>query len=575
MNNDSIDNLSGSVCSMKGSDFIVSFLISRGIKHIFGYPGGMVTHILDSLTKQRSQIEYHICCDERAAAFAACGYAQAGAEIGAAFATSGPGATNLITGISNAYFDSIPVLFITGQVNTFERCNEHNVRQKGFQETDIVSMVKGVTKYCAFVNNVDNLPAELEKAYEAAVSGRKGPVLLDIPMDVQRNYLKYVRQVPTNKEIRRSNCDYNIILDLLNVSKRPCIVVGAGVKQERFVKEMREFLSKTGVPIVSSMIAVDVCSGLENYYGFIGAYGDRTANFIVAKADLIISFGSRLDIRQVGAKRDQFAPGAKIIRVDIDPKELEYRVHEDICVCSDLRDVVGWLSSHYVADHVDKKWMDVCNIIRESLSGLDVNPENELIQKMSADVQDGITITTDVGQNQVWVAQSFTFKPRQQLLVSGGFGSMGYSLPAAIGAFYHTGKPVLCFCGDGGLQMCVSELHTISVNKLPITVVVLNNNALGMIRHFQEMFFNKCYSGTTADSGFKSMDFVKVANSMGVESRVLPDSGKLEMSFDGPSLVEVIINKDTYVVPKLEYGKPNQDQSPYIDRDQYSYLNLL
>mgnify|MGYP001005607727 FL=1 len=290
MNNDSIDNLSGSVCSMKGSDFIVSFLISRGIKHIFGYPGGMVTHILDSLTKQRSQIEYHICCDERAAAFAACGYAQAGAEIGVAFATSGPGATNLITGISNAYFDSIPVLFITGQVNTFERCNEHNVRQKGFQETDIVSMVKGVTKYCAFVNNVDNLPAELEKAYEAAVSGRKGPVLLDIPMDVQRNYLKYVRQVPTNKEIRRSNCDYTIILDLLNVSKRPCIVVGAGVKQERFVKEMREFLSKTGVPIVSSMIAVDVCSGLENYYGFIGAYGDRTANFIVAKADLIISF---------------------------------------------------------------------------------------------------------------------------------------------------------------------------------------------------------------------------------------------------------------------------------------------
>ena len=152
---------------------------------------------------------------------------------------------------------------------------------------------------------------------------------------------------------------------------------------------------------------------------------------------------------------------------------------------------------------------------------------------------------------------------------------MGYSLPAAIGAFYHTGKPVLCFCGDGGLQMCVSELHTISVNKLPITVVVLNNNALGMIRHFQEMFFNKCYSGTTADSGFRSMDFVKVADSMGVKSKILPDSGKMEMAFDGPSLLEVIIDKDTYVVPKLEYGKPNQDQSPCIDRDLYSYLNML
>lgn len=575
MKNSALDNQDIGACSVKGSDFIVSFLISRGVKHIFGYPGGMVTHILDSLTKQKNQIEYHICCDERAAAFAACGYAQAGAEIGAAFATSGPGATNLITGISNAYFDSIPVMFITGQVNTFERCNEHDVRQKGFQETDIISMVKGITKYCTFVNNVDDLPAELRKACDAAVSGRKGPVLLDIPMDVQRNYLKRSHKIPVSKEIRKGNCDYSVILDWLNASKRPCIVVGAGIKQENFVNEMREFLSKIKVPIVSSMIAVDVCSGLENYYGFIGAYGSRTANFIVAKADLIISFGSRLDIRQVGAIRDQFAPNAKIIRIDVDRKELEYGIRDDLCICSDLRNVVGWLSSHYLDDFLDEQWMDICKTIHDSLSELDANPENELIQKISEDLPDDITITTDVGQNQVWVAQSFIFKPKQKLLTSGGFGSMGYSLPAAIGAFYHTGKPVLCFCGDGGLQMCVSELHTISVNKLPITVVVLNNNALGMIRHFQEMFFNKCYSGTTANSGFRSMDFVKVADSMGVKSKILPDSGKMEMSFNGPSLIEVIINSDTYVVPKLEYGKPNQDQNPCIDRDLYSYLNLL
>jgi len=575
MNDNNMDNRNSISCDIKGSDFIIEFLISRGVKHIFGYPGGMVTHILDSLTKQKNQIEYHICCDERAAAFAACGYAQAGAEIGAAFATSGPGATNLITGISNAYFDSIPVMFITGQVNTFERCNEHDVRQKGFQETDIVSMVKEVTKYCAFVNNVNDLPAELEKAYDAAVSDRKGPVLLDIPMDVQRNYLKRVRLAPVNKEIQKTNYDYSVILEWLKVSKRPCIVVGAGVKQERFVKEMRAFLQKINIPTVSSMIAVDVCNGLENYYGFIGAYGARTANFIVAKADLVISFGSRLDIRQVGAKRDQFAPNAKIIRIDVDYKELEYKIRDDLCICSDLRDVVGLLSSNYVGDSIDKQWMEICNKIRSLLRGLDANPENELIQKISENIPDDITITTDVGQNQVWVAQSFIFKPKQRLLTSGGFGSMGYSLPAAIGAFYHTGKPVLCFCGDGGLQMCVSELHTISVNKLPITVVVLNNNALGMIRHFQEMFFNKCYSGTTADSGFKSMDFVKVADSMGVRSKVLPDSGVLEMSSDGPSLIEIVIDSDTYVVPKLEYGKPNQDQSPCVDRDLYNYISLL
>lgn len=561
--------------NLKGSDYIVSYLISKGVKHIFGYPGGMVTHILDSLMRQKKQIEYHSCCDERAVSFAACGYAQAGAEIGVAFATSGPGATNLITGISNAYFDSIPVLFITGQVNTFERCNEHNMRQKGFQETDIVSLVKGITKYSMYVNDIENLSDELEKAYNIAITGRKGPVLLDIPMDVQRKYLKNIRSSTVKKEILEENYDYSIILELLRSSKRPCIIVGAGVKQAHFVKEMREFLEKIKMPIVSSMIAIDVCSGLENYFGFIGAYGDRAANFIVAKADLIISFGSRLNIRQVGAKRSLFAPEARIIRVDIDSNELEYCIRDDLCICSDLRYVVNWLGSNYKNDCVNKEWMIVCNTICDSLKGIDFNPENELMQKLSLDVPYDITITTDVGQNQIWVAQSFIFKPNQQLLASGGFGSMGYSLPAAIGAFYYTGKPVLCFCGDGGLQMCISELHTIAVNKLPITVVVLNNNALGMIRHFQEMFFDKCYYGTTLDGGFRSMNFLKVANSMGLKSKLLPVSGKLEISYCEPSLIEVIIDVDTYVVPKLEYGKSNQDQSPCIDRSLYSYLNLL
>ncbi|MFR1478027.1 MAG: thiamine pyrophosphate-binding protein [Hydrogeniiclostridium mannosilyticum] len=275
---------------MKASDYIVEYLIGKGITDVFGYPGGMVTHLMDSFSKYQGQIAAHVTYHEQGAAFAACGYAQTSGKVGVAYATSGPGATNLITGICNAFFDSIPTLFITGQVNTFEAKNEMPVRQRGFQETDIVSMVKGVTKYAAKVDNADGLKWQLDFAFAQAQSGRKGPVLLDIPMDILRAEIDADQvSVYEASEIHESTLDESRIAQIreaLKQAKRPVILLGNGIKMANAVADARKVIAKLGIPTVSTMISVDIVNESALNYGFIGAYGDRAANFIVAKSDL-------------------------------------------------------------------------------------------------------------------------------------------------------------------------------------------------------------------------------------------------------------------------------------------------
>jgi len=288
---------------MKVSDYIVEFFIKKRIKDVFGYPGGMVTHIMDSLSKYETEISAHICYHEQAAAFAACSYAQTSNNVGVAYASSGPGATNLITGICNAYFDSIPVIFITGQINTFESKADYNIRQRGFQEVNIIDMIKDVTKYAVYIDDADKIAYYLEKAYQIAISNRKGPVLLDIPMDIQRSNIRPLEILQYNNEIPKiENKDLSIIKKLLSKAKRPCIILGAALKglSKDFVTKFVDYMQ---LPVVTSMIAMDLlpCEHKLNY-GFIGVYGARKANFILAKSDLILSIGSRLDIRQIGRR---------------------------------------------------------------------------------------------------------------------------------------------------------------------------------------------------------------------------------------------------------------------------------
>ena len=565
---------------MKVSDFIVGFIIKKGVTDVFGYPGGMVTHLMDSFDRYKNEITAHVCYHEQAAAFEACGYSQISGKLGVAYATSGPGATNLITGIANAYFDSIPTMFITGQVNRNESKARLGIRQRGFQETDIVNLVDGITKYCVYVEKPEKIVYYLEKAYFIAMGGRKGPVLLDIPMDVMRSEID-ADTIPRCFDERSDNCcrDYKNVFDMLASAKRPCIIAGAAVDNENDAGLFRELVDKLKVPVVTSMISVDLVSRNNKYcFGFLGAYGDRCANFIVAKSDFILSFGARLDIRQTGADRGKFAPDAVLVRIDIDQNELNYRVHDnEIDICDSVNHVLSYFSSNKGKIPLKKGWLDVCAEIKSRLEVYDNNPIKEYIGEISDYISDEDVVTTDVGQNQVWISQYFISKG-QRILFSGGLGSMGYSLPAAIGAYYGSHKRIISFCGDGGFMMNMQELQFIKREKLPVKIVVFNNHALGMIRHFQEMYFDKNYAQTVDGNGYEAPDFKKIANAFDMtylRADSVDDINSILFENMEPVLIEINITDDTYVFPKLEFGKPNQDQEPLIDRKLYEELMKL
>lgn len=565
---------------MKVSDYLVEFLVKKEITDVFGYPGGMLTHFMDSLHKRKDEIRTHINYHEQASSFSACGYAQVTHKPGVAFATSGPGATNLITGIANAYFDSIPTIFITGQVNTNELKKDLLVRQKGFQETDIISLVQSCTKYSVLITDPDQVQEELEKAYLISLEGRPGPVLLDIPMNVFRSEMKSfeVQSIKSQNEYVVQD-SFKTVFEAIEKSKRPVIIAGNGIKISDQVSEFRDFTKKMGIPVVSSMIAFDV---LEHdnplNFGFIGAYGNRTANFIVAKSDLVISIGSRLDVRQVGGIKENFAPNAILIRIDIDKGELSNRIKNDeIQLIVDIKDFLELSLGLVVAPKLNSKWIDVCQEIKKTFDKKDEEKANKIVEILSNKIPDNTTITTDVGQNQVWISQSFKNKPNQTILFSGGHAAMGYSLPAAIGAYYGNEEMTFSFNGDGGIQMNIQELQFIAKEMLPIKIFIFNNQSLGMISHFQEMYFNSNYAFTIENEGYSVPNFSKLAEAYGIAFQSINDIGTIaEIQFTkGPQIFEIVLDKFTHVYPKLEFGKPNQDQEPLINRELFDHIMKL
>ena len=570
---------------MKLSDYIVSFLKKKGVTEVYGYPGGMVTHLMDSLSKSgaiRTHLNYH----EQASAFCVVGHAQVKHTPSVAFATSGPGATNLITGICDAWFDSIPAVFITGQVNAYEGKGTLNVRQLGFQETDVVSMVRGVTKYAVYVENPEQIRFELEKAFHLACSKRPGPVLLDIPMNVFRAEIDaehlpgFEPEADGMLEMEREAAAE--IIKRLQSASRPLVIAGSGIRQSAMQAEFEGFINKAQVPVVTSMPAVDVLPDDNPYkFGFIGAYGKRSANMLVDKADLIVTLGTRLDKRQTGNDLKNFAVQAQIIRVDVDAAELEHAVKQnELSFCCDLKELCPILQREAVRLHTDR-WLEICTEIRKVADLHDDTPQTAWLRRFSQIIPEDIhVITTDVGQNQVWAAQAMSLRKGQRLLFSSGHGAMGYSLPAAIGACCALREKVVSLNGDGGIQMNIQELQTIARERLSVKIVVLNNASLGMIRHFQEMYFSSNYMMTVENQGYAAPDFAAVARAYGipgVKVSLEDDPGRLRDLLDaqGPALIEVDVGNVTYVKPKSVYNLPLSRQTPFIDEDIQKYLMEL
>ena len=573
---------------MKASDYIVRFLKRQGVTDVFGYPGGMVTHLMESFDRCKDAPRAHICYHEQGCAMAACGWAELTGLPGVAYATSGPGATNLLTGIACAYFESLPALFITGQVNTYEMKGELQVRQRGFQETDIISIAKPITKLAMAVNDAAELPAALELAFRTAMEGRRGPVLLDIPMNVQRGEVDTepgqiaFESGADNEEACRAAV--SALCDALGRAKRPLILAGHGIALSGQRDAFRELVGQLGIPVVTSMIAVDaLASHAPCNFGFVGAYGARPANWIVDHCDLLITLGSRLDCRQTGVNKSLFAPDAEIYRVDVDPGEMTNRVSEtEHHIVLSLEELLPQLvrATKKLRPQTEA-WNRVCAEAKELLSRIDVgNPGNDAAQALGKLLDPSAVVVTDVGQNQVWTAQSLEVRGEQRVLFSGGHGAMGYALPASVGAALATGGvPVICCTGDGGLQMNVQELQTVVREQLPVKIVLFNNHALGMIHHFQEMYFDSNYVQTDAAKGFVTPDFAALARAYGLRFVRWEDQNAEELRVmladNAPLFVEIPLPQTTHVFPKLGMNKPIHEQEPPVPPEIFVHLDQL
>ena len=580
---------------MKLSDYIVAFLQKKGVRHFFGYQGTMIAHLVDSI-ERNPLTENHSCYNEQGAAFAACGYAQAKEECACAYATSGPGAVNLLSGVADAYYDSLPVIFFTGQLNTYEYSGIEGLRQQGFQETDIVAMAGSITKYAVQIRKPEDIVKELNKAYHIANTGRKGPVLIDLPMDMQRSE---VANLVYDMEFEECHTDpvqaeaaADVILEALEQSVRPVIMLGHGVDSTESQQALLRFTRERQIPVITSVLAKSVLSYDHplNFGCIGGAYGHRYANMIAnAKSDLILCFGISMCTRQIGTKVHEFAKNARIIRVDIDPYNLKRDIHEDgvneVKLQAETGAVIRCLSEK--GSSVKKEfgdWLEVCREIKENLQAVDdQTPErytNRMIADLSDMLQDTSAIAVDVGQHMVWSYQSFKNREGQKLLFSGGHGAMGYGLPAAIGAYYATGRPVVCICGDGAFQMNIQELEWVKRENLPIKMLIMNNEALGMIRHLQRDYFDCLFAGTTDGCGFASCNFSKVADAYGIPSKRMwcdevKETAPEFLEKEGPGLLEIMLEHGTYAYPKTCLGEPIHNQQPYAPKEVYEKLMSL
>lgn len=537
---------------MTVADFIANFLVKKNVEHIFGFQGSAMLKMLDAIMAT-GKIKYIQNFNEQASAFCADAYARVKGNIGIAIATSGPGATNLITGIADAFCDSIPTLFITGQERLSVIRTRGKARQNGFQDIDIVSMVKPITKYAVLLDNPDDVQYELEKAFYIATAGRKGPVLIDVPIDIQfetvdETKLKHFSEVVNYKNDLSS---FPAIVSAINCAKKPVILVGGGVRQAGAENLLNEFYNKTKIPVVATLNGLDACADMV---GFAGLYGNTAANMALLNADLLLVLGSRLALQHIGKKKENYNKNAKIIHVDIDETEFNRTfLKENIIVSCDLKCFLQKLVSvSFDANYSSwlqqiTSWQNIYTKDNLYLKGLIKN----IVEKADEEA----VVTVDVGENQMWVAQSFSTNGKQRLLSSSGFGAMGFSLPAAVGASFAT-KQVISFMGDGGFQMNLQELNTLSLLQRNVKCFIFNNGCLGLMRSIQKKFYNSHFYGNTSKE-FSCPDIAMLAKTYRINYFSIADDSdfhKLNEIFSDnrPCLVDIKIDISTAVLNRYD-----------------------
>jgi len=541
---------------LTGGSLLFNVLEQHGVEHVFGYPGGAIMPIYDALYD--SNVEHFLCRHEQGAAFSAVGYARASGKVGVCFATSGPGATNLITGLADALADSIPVVAITGQVATSAMGSD------AFQEIDIFGLSLACTKHSFQVTDINDLAKVLHQAFAIALEGRQGPVLVDIPKDIQLAEVNGCLDelVSLKNKVKLPPANVGSAIALLNQAKQPVLYVGGGVGMANAVDELREFASITGVPSVSTLKGLGAIDPEdENYLGMLGMHGTKAANLAVQQCDLLIAVGARFDDRVTG-KLNEFAPNAKVIHFDIDTAEINKRRVADAAILGDLKVNLPALAIPLSI----ATWQDKCQQMKVDFAW-DYNHPGEsifapaVLKEVSDKMPKNTCVTTDVGQHQMWAAQHMLFDDPSNFLTSGGMGTMGFGVPAAVGA--QVSRPTDCIVavsGDGSFMMNVQELSTIKRFQLPVKIVLIDNAKLGMVRQWQDLFFNGRLSETDlADNP----DFVMLANAFDIKAKLISKKSEVSdaiedmMNHDGPYLLQVKINAQDNVWPLVPPNTAN------------------
>ena len=580
---------------MNLSDYTLKFLEKKKVKKVFLITGGAISFMVDAFSRNK-KIQYISAAHEQAAAMMADSYSRLGPNFSCTMVTSGPGATNLITGIACSYFDSIPALHICGQVNTYEQQDGHKsttkVRQVGFQETDIVNITKPITKYSYKLKKASEIRYVLEKAHHLATSGRPGPVLIDIPMDLQRVKINPKKLKSFKIKINKKNTSYKNIIkkieNLLKKSKKPVIILGGGIKYGKAEVNLINFLKIFNIPIVTTWSGVDLVDyNNKCYIGNVGVYGSRAANFTVQNSDLILCLGTRLDTRITGGVPKSFARNAKKIVVDIDKFELEKKRGLKIDLKVEL-DVKIFFQEYekYKKEIINRdEWLLRCTnwkirypIILKKFYNLKkyVNPY-VFMDSLSKILNKKDVIIADDGGHLTWTIQSFKIKFGQKLFSAFGNSPMGYALPASIGASIVKNKSrIICIDGDGSIQINLQELHTIDKLQLPIKIFILNNDGYGIIKQFQELYLGKRYEAS--GKGVSNPDFKKISNAFNINYTKINSHLDLK-KLDGlifskkPEIIEVKLKNDQKIIPKLQFGNPIEDLSPLLPRKEF-YKNM-
>jgi len=563
---------------MTVSEYLVDFLAEKGVSDVFGLPGGVILDFLYAVN-QRSGIQAHLSYHEQSAGFAACGYAQYKHSPGVAYATRGPGFTNLITAIADAYSDSLPVFFITAHSG---KAVKSMMRFEKDQELDTVSMSSNITKYASVIEDPASVPDEIERAYTAAMTGRKGPVLLDFSSQI------WNKEVNEEFTANADPCNIYIpemavktIIEILESAERPLLLVGDGIRQSEITNILAVLTAKWNIPVLSSRGSQDVGAICKNYYGYIGSHGIRYSNYIFTKADVVISMGNRMAFPTDSQSFHQGLQNKKIVWIDMDNNELGREIPNTIKIECDIKGLLPQLlTAKYRTTHANT-WLDTCKHIKSKLFSSDTNQAVESLQNIFSLLGRQHIIVCDVGNNEFWGSRAYELSGiNNRILYSKSFGALGCAIGKSIGVQYASKASVICLVGDQGFQLNIQELQAIAQERLPIAIILLNNHSSGMIRDRENQMYDGEYIHTTKTSGYGTPDFETLARGYGIEfhsyhSMEEKDIRQVLDNLDAPTLIEIELEEEIILTPNLPKGRTMQRMSPELDEDILLELDCL